>query len=593
MTSSSSKDIPRPRASAFGNPQDEDPEGGSVIAMSEDMSDAENEQLPLLRKKSLTSRGVQAYPETEDTFFSDLKAHFGFELLAVLFVAQHLVKGFAMSFIQPCIQYLFASYNVSGPQVQIYSGVMLLPWAMKPVIGLLSDALPIRGYNKGPYMIITSVLAIAGLLVIGSTPQAQLSVTTIVACLFFVQLQFSTVDLLTEAKYAEKIQSKPEKGPALMTYVWSGLTAAGLVAILMIGPIMERFGVKVPFLIAILPTSSIIIPVARGYLEERQLSYEDIATFRRYLFAQKEACLLCCLMLVGTLMLTVVGMTFQSVYVNTFTSITVCIVMLIAFSVFLRPEIAKVNAFFLIQSSLNLSISGASFYFYTNTKEQYPEGPHFSMWFYTTALGTCGALCSLVGLWSYHKFASDWSYRYLLLVSNIAVSVLSLLDVVLFTRLNRRMGIPDENFVLGGTVLYSMVSQWLYMPGVVIMSQLCPRGMEAIMYSLLAGCHNLGTAVASNCGALLLDVLNVKPTGAVQESKQFENLWIGSAVSTALPAITLILLPFLIPDRRQTDKLITEGENDATTNSLWKRWNQEAPTETPVEPYSHAAQEVQ
>ena len=33
-------------------------------------------------------------------------------------------------------------------QVQIFSGVVSLPWAMKPVVGLTSDVAPIFGYHK-------------------------------------------------------------------------------------------------------------------------------------------------------------------------------------------------------------------------------------------------------------------------------------------------------------------------------------------------------------------------------------------------------------------------------------------------------------
>ncbi len=45
------------------------------------------------------------------------------------------------------------------------------------------------------------------------------------------------------------------------------------------------------------------------------------------------------------------------------------------------------------------------------------------------------------------------------------------------------------------------------MPGVVILSQLCPPGMEATMYALLAGCHNLGNSISANLGAYMLQLL--------------------------------------------------------------------------------------
>jgi len=143
---------------------------------------------------------------------------------------------------------------------------------------------------------------------------------------------------------------------------------------------------------------------------------------------------------------------------------------------------------------------------------------------------------------------------------------------MIFTRLNVRLGLPDHAFVLGASVLTGIIAQWMWMPGVVIMSQLCPKGMEATMYALLAGCHNLGNTIASNCGALVLELLGCQPSGANNETAQFKNLWVGSALSIILPMLTLVMIPWLIPDARQTDKLMEDNERDATAGSLLKRW---------------------
>jgi len=277
-------------------------------------------------------------------------------------------------------------------------------------------------------------------------------------------------------------------------------------------------------------------------------------------------------MFVGTLILTVIGIKYQSVPLNATVSIGIALVVLIAFSLVLRPEIAKVTAWTLVQTSMSLSVGGAAFYFYTDTPEQYPEGPHFSTFFFTTVLGTMGFVCSLIGIWTYQKFASEWTYRKLYLVSNVAISVLSITDVVFFKRLNVQWHIPDHAFVVGSSVFQSILMQWQWMPGVVMLSQLCPRGMEATMYALLAGCHNLGNNIGASCGAWLLQVLSCNPSGEKNESKEFEHLWVASAVAAFLPTLTLLALPWFIPDKKQTDKLIQDGEGSATKGSLWRRW---------------------
>merc|ERR1719446_631782 len=101
--------------------------------------------------------------------------------------------------------------------------------------------------------------------------------------------------------------------------------------------------------------------------------------------------------------------------------------------------------------------------------------------------------------------------------------------------------------------------------------ELCPKGMEATMYALLAGAHNLGGVVSQNCGALLLQRLGVTPQGAIGESRVFENLWLASAIGTCFPLLTIALLFKLIPDLKQTDKLLDDSTT-ATSGSLWRQW---------------------
>merc|ERR1719240_464519 len=416
------------------------------------------------------------------------------------------------------------------------------------------------------------MIGVMALAAIGATGRIHMSVECLVICLFFVQLQFSTCDLLTEAKYAEKMQSNPEHGPKLMTFVWFGLQTGGLVATMMVGPMLSHYGPHFPYLVALVPATFIMIPMGRNYMEEVRSNPEELAKSRARLMQQKEACALCLLMFVGTIILTFLGIFYESAKVNAIAAIVVAMVMLISFSVVLKPVIAKVNAFFLIQTSVGMSIGGASFYFFTDTPLEYPEGPHFSMEFFTTVLGTVGSICSMFGIYSYQKCVSTWSYRSLLWMTNIVLAVLSVSDLMIFSRMNVRLGLPDHAFVLGSSVLGTIIGQWMWMPGIVIMSQLCPKGMEATMYALLAGCHNLGNTISSNTGALLLEYLGCQPSGAPNESKQFEYLWVGSALSSALPLVTCALIPWLIPDARQTDKLLDNDDQDACAGSLLKKW---------------------
>mmetsp|Transcript_94064 Transcript_94064/g.252400 ORF Transcript_94064/g.252400 Transcript_94064/m.252400 type:complete len:562 (-) Transcript_94064:171-1856(-) len=528
----------------------------------------ENE--PLLKKRAEPHLRIPGDCFGLGAWLSMLNAHFGHELLVMLFFVQHLLKGFVASLSIKATPFLYRSYHLPGPQIQIYGSVSQLPWSMKPIIGLLSDVMPIGGYNKAPYIVLTSLAGGIAFATLGWMPQSSLPVNALVACMFLKSLQLSTCDLLSEAKYAEKMQQAPQHGPSLMTYVWFGLALGGLVATLLSGPIIHSFGPKVPFVMASVPALLVLAPVFMGYFGETRCTPEDTARARQRMLEQGEACFLCVLMLAGTVCLSICGLLSKDPLTNCAAAVCVACVMLAAFSVVLSPTIAKFNAFSLVQTALHLSTSGATFYFYTDTKEQYPEGPHFSEFFYASVMGTVGSVCSLLGILSYQKYMRNWRYRQLIIGANVMKACLSLLDVMMFARVNVWLGIPDKALVLGLSTFEEILEQWQWMPQVVILAKLCPKGMEATMYALLAGCHNMGGLIAGSCGALLLSYLGVKPKGEVGESAQFDNLWVAAALSTVLPLLAILILYWLIPDARQNEKII-DASDDATTGSLWKR----------------------
>lgn len=506
-----------------------------------------------------------------EKFLVDLSDHFGYKLLWLLFAAQFLIKGFLNSFVGAATPYLFKIYALPAAQTQIYSGVIQLPWAMKPVIGLVTDIFPIRGYNKSPYMLFSAILGVLACMVVGFSQGTSMPIICVVMCLFAVQLQGSTTDLLSEAKYAEKMRTSPSHGPALMTYVWFGMQVGGLAAVLGSGAIIGKYGARAIYVVAAIPAASVLVPLMLNYMEETPLSNEAVQIARARFMAQKEACILCLVMFAGTVVLAFVGLT-SSPEVTASVAIGIAVLITICFSVMLSPVLAKFNVFGIIQSSMGLSLGGATFYFYTDTPEQYPDGPHFTPFFFNSVMGVTSALFSLVGIYLYQRYMSTWKYRNIIVLTSVAYSIICLPDIIMFKRWNVQWGIPDHVFILGASVMEQIVYQWQWMPLVVILSYLCPKGMEATMYALLAGSFNLGSVIASNCGAVVLNWLDVKPRGLPGEGKQFDNLWLAVLISTIMPALTVASLFFLIPDARQNENILDADEDSATTGSLWRRW---------------------
>jgi len=369
------------------------------------------------------------------------------------------------------------------------------------------------------------------------------------------------------------MKEHPTEGPDLMSYVWFGLTFFGFLATCIVGPTMQYISNQFPYIIALAPAVFILVPTAANYLDETKRTPEESKKRRQEICQNKTSVALVLFMLAGTLALTVCGIMFEDSAINATVAVVVAIVEIAAFSILLNPVIAKVNAFFVVQTALAVSVSGATFYFFTDDAQQYPEGPHFSKFFFTTVLGIIGAVVSMIGIATYQAYLKGWTYTRLLVLTNVIVSILSMLDLVLFLRWNKKIGIPDHAFVIGSQASQALVMQWMWMPGVIILSQLCPKGMEATMYALLAGCHNLGNAISANCGAHLLHVLGVSPSGALDESHTFDRLWVATLIATVLPFMTIFTIPWLIPNAKQTDVLLDEDmPNSATAGSLFEQW---------------------
>ncbi|CAK9055762.1 Probable folate-biopterin transporter 3 [Durusdinium trenchii] len=485
----------------------------------------------------------------------------------VLFSVQHLIKGFVANLSGRATPYLFKSFHVPAQEVQIWKTCIFSPYILKPIFGLISDLLPIWGFHKGPYLFVASSGGVAAALALGLGINTA-SLAFLVVSLFLVELCICIGDLLTEALYARQMQDHPRLGQSLLTYVFAGMSAWSLLGNLSSGFMLSYLGAHGTFL-ALAPAIAPAVLTSAAVPEEAQ-SAEAVRAKRLAFWHQKEACALAFLLLSVSLLMSLTAITTKDPAVNALMALLAASLVIGSFSMVLSPVIAKFSVFTLVQTSLHLSVSAPAFYFLTDDEEEFPQGPHFSPLFYNSCLGCIGGMMTLVGLYSYNRFASMISYRRMIVASNLAFSLLHLTDMVLFSRLNVKLGIPDVFFAFGNQSLGVIIYQWLWMPQVALFSQLCPKDMEATMFALVVSCHNLGVAVASATGAWLLAMLKCNPRGRPDESKEFQMLWLASGISSMLPLFSIFALFWLIPNVRPAEPIELRG--DGTAGSLWNQW---------------------
>ncbi|KAL7701250.1 biopterin transporter [Lotmaria passim] len=75
-------------------------------------------------------------------------------------------------------------------------------------------------------------------------------------------------------------------------------------------------------------------------------------------------------------------------------------------------------------------------------------------------------------------------------------------------RWNVYIGIPDHAFyILGDGVVYETVETFLFMPMVLLMSRVAPRGTESMVLALLASMSRVGSSTSTSVGYLLLETI--------------------------------------------------------------------------------------
>jgi hypothetical protein len=239
-------------------------------------------------------------------------------------------------------------------------------------------------------------------------------------------------------------------------------------------------------------------------------------------------------------------------------------------SIVLLPSyIWKPLMFMFLANSLSISTAGFvdNFYLDPATHEEslrtgYPvchNCPHFSATFYYTVMGMADSFFMLLGSIIFSRYMTDWTYRSVLATAQILLISSSSLDIMQYQRWNLQLGIPDWAFMLGKCSIQNTVAMINFMPSTILISKICPEGLEASVFALLAGFSNFGGIVSGYMGAYVLTLLGM---GAIGEGRvdDFSNAWKACVIGAMSSMIALLLMPLLIPDKSMTDELLKPEE---------------------------------
>lgn len=414
---------------------------------------------------------------TEKVFFGNEPTT---ELIAILIV--YFVQGIlglarlAVSF------FLKDQLALSPAQVAALMGIAALPWVIKPVFGFLSDGLPILGYRRRPYLILSGLLGTAAWLSLATIVNTAWAAT---GAILLSSLSVAISDVIVDSLVVERAreESLSDSG-SLQSLTWGASAVGGLITAYLSGLLLEQFSTQTVF--AITATFPLIVSAVAWLIAEAPIdSRPDVSTVWNQVQQLRGA------------------ITQKAIWLPT--------------------------AFIFLWQATPTADS-AFFYFTTNELGFEPE--------FLGRVRLVTSLASLGGIWLFQRFLKNIPFRSLMGWTTVISSLLGMTTLILVTHTNRTMGIDDHWFSLGDSLILTVMGQIAFMPVLVLSARLCPAGVEATLFALLMSVWNLSGLLSHEFGALMTHWLGITETN-------FDKLWLLVVITNASSLLPLPFLGWL------------------------------------------------
>lgn len=372
-----------------------------------------------------------------------------------------------------------------------------LPWTCKPIYGFVSDAFPIFGYRRRPYIFLAGLVGAAAWFFMSTWVTGVWQGFT---CMLIASAAIAVANVMAEALVVERAQGESQEFAShLQSVVWGAASVGGLIASYLSGWLIDKkpghtgpaLTDRQVFLIAgLLPFTLVFLAL---------VTPEKAVTEKGGDFDKKK-----------------LPDKVRELY-----------------RTIMMPEIFYPTAFIFLLNATP-GTGSAWFYFYSSK-------PPLGLGFSSTFLGTMnvvGSIANLGGIMLFQSFLKTLPFRPLLLWGTIICTALGISNLIVVFHWNRALGIPDGFFCLGESAIVSVVGWVTTMPIIVLASRLCPEGMEGTIYALIMSINNMGGIISSQIGAALTLWLGVTATN-------LDNFWLLVLICNLSTLVPLVLIGWI------------------------------------------------
>jgi hypothetical protein len=517
---------------------------------------------------------------------------FGIRFLFFLAVSQALLKGLAYSMSLSIMLPLFKTVlGLNATTLQFYMLVVMVPWSVKPVLGLLSDLTLIGGYHKRYWLLqaLVSGVTCAGLAFLA---YASKSAIGLALCFMGIQFQVALFDLMSESAYSAIMRDKEYVGSDIVTLVQGYQHVGAFASTSMVGLLADHSLFYPMFVILLIVCTMPFVPTILGWLpEEKDPHGVPMGTQSRcgYFFQlvnrdqlRRNRGMIAVIAFTGVAapLTTIVVELGDPMIGLSFAVITTAFALFGAYVVFPRT-IAHIASFQVMAILFRPALGSALDYFYTAPSECLANGPHFSYGYYMTTAGLIGSISGFFGVIIYQACLSGLRFRWVLTITQLLSGAIGASDLFIVMRANIRLGIPDKvAYLMGEAVMEPMLVMLNYIPATALLSKAVPVGMESSAFAFLAGITNYAYMISELNGALIFDLSGVRTSVPCN----FDALWwLVIVCHVGLPIVGGVSAAWLfIPNIYQNEKLPEPATETIERNPQMSMSNNHFTLESPL-----------
>ncbi|KAH7332023.1 hypothetical protein KP509_20G064300 [Ceratopteris richardii] len=455
--------------------------------------------------------------------------------------------------------YLKDAVGIDPGTLQIIQNTVNLPMVAKPVYGIISDTVYIRGAHRVPYLVIGGVLQALSWATIAFLPGNGSSISVITVLLALSNLGASIVDVANDAMVAECAKKSKNTGE-LQSFAWLATAVGGVLGNLIAACALQCtdfrgifgiFGMLLAFqaghtmgvdegFLGLRSADSIDVDIeSRFKVVEMQpvehISNNSIISKREpYVFAFEESPNMWRPSIDRSNTYYPIPRTMRSdalVVQQNPKHVGMRQHFIELFNLVKRPEILGPVSWFMSSYALIPTLAGSMFFFQTQQLNIDPSVVGMAK--------VMGQIGLVGGSMVYTRYLKGVPLRKLLGSLQVLLSFCMLFDILLVKRMNVGVGIPDAVMVMGASAFVDAINQFKMLPFMVLLAQLCPVGSEGSLLAAFMSLQCLSTIISGYMGVTLTSMLHITcndyselPTGIMLES-----------TAALLPLLWISLIP--------------------------------------------------